>query len=193
MPARSNLELAALPDDLAVMRAVAVCDERHNGRYRGLGVYAQAVAWKLDIAPARRLGRGAVQGSWSGSMAPALRIAPRLQSLVRRGLLGKFYGERSVTLYYLTAAGREFIEREGGAVPDEVYEMENVDPLGDRETNYKVGERVTIDEDHEIYPGETGIVKGVGVGVGSYAGSIVYDVMIDDTDEPYRFAESEVV
>ena len=41
----------------------------------------------MSVEPARRLGNGAVQGSWTGRMAPALRISPRLEAMVRKGML----------------------------------------------------------------------------------------------------------
>lgn len=187
-----NAHLEPIPDDLTVMRAVAVVEAESRGLYRGLGVRAQEVARQLGVTPARRLGRGA-QGpqSWSGYMAPALRISPRLLSLGKRGLLGYFYGERSVRLYFLTAAGREFIR--GGEVSDEVYEMENADPIGDRPTDFEVGDLVTVGEEHEVYPNDTGVVKGIGIGTGLWKGVTVYDVLIDGTSEPDRFGEEELV
>lgn len=83
----ANDDLDPLPGDDAVLAAIAELEDESR---RGSDVYgftAQHIAGKLGIQSARRGGRGAVAGSWSGYMAPALRIAPRLRSLARRGLL----------------------------------------------------------------------------------------------------------
>lgn len=109
-----NDNLAPLPDDVAVLRAVHTLAEERLG-----AATAQAVARRLGVEPARRLGNGAVQGSWSGYMAPALRISPRLLALQRQGLLGFFYGHRSRREYVLTQAGRTWLaehdlRQEGG-------------------------------------------------------------------------------
>lgn len=97
--------LGALPsrdeivDRLRAMIAEDV--ERKNARLRERGVTeaaayrvethrgftAQRIAWALGVKGAQRAGRGAIAGSWSGTMAPALRIAPRLGSMVRAGVL----------------------------------------------------------------------------------------------------------
>lgn len=95
---RTNWDLPPLPNDDAVIDAVReiVAENeakmeraREIGRpyYRWPGATANNVAYQLRIQPARRLGNGAVKGSWSGTMSAATRIAPRLRSLARRGLL----------------------------------------------------------------------------------------------------------
>lgn len=108
---RSNDDLAPIPGDDEVLAALAVLeDERDDDPHayvKEYGIRAQHLAGKLGVAPARRGGRGAVKGSWSGSMAPALRLSPRLRSLERRGLVKTAaWGHRSVRLYRLTDAGR---------------------------------------------------------------------------------------
>lgn len=103
----ANLDLAPLPDDAAFLRAVR--DAEAEQRYRD-GASAQTIAWRLGVAGARRLGRGAVAHSWTGYMAPALRVAPRLRSLSKRGLLWEVYDRNKHRRYYgLTDAGREAI------------------------------------------------------------------------------------
>jgi hypothetical protein len=107
-----NSNLPPLPSDEEVLRALAAL-ENDPQEQRRLGSTATSVAWKLGIQSARRLGRGAVQRSWTGSMAPALRISPRLRSLAKRGLLHEMYDDspyaRSRKVYKLTSAGRKEI------------------------------------------------------------------------------------
>lgn len=86
-----NQHLKALPTDDEILAAVSYLGTA-NRRYRA-GVTAQQIAWKLGVQGASRLGNGAVKGSWSGKMAPALRIAPRLAAMERRGQLrGGYWG-----------------------------------------------------------------------------------------------------
>lgn len=105
----SNRNLSELPDDWAFLQAVAdACAEQ---RYE-FGATATTVAWRLGVEGAKRHGRGAVAYSWTGTMAPALRVSPRLASLARRGLLDSFrvpgeYRNR----YALTVKGREELSR----------------------------------------------------------------------------------
>lgn len=54
------------------------------------GIRAQSVAWHCGIHGARRHGRGAVKGSWSGFMPAALRCAPTLAALAREGKLDRY-------------------------------------------------------------------------------------------------------
>lgn len=99
-----NDRLRPLPSDDEVVAAVEslIAETRWAD-----GVTANEVAWRLGIEPARRLGRQA-QGphSWSGSMSPALRIAPRLRSLADRGRLSRYYDTERHRYRYLPAAGR---------------------------------------------------------------------------------------
>lgn len=101
-----NDRLAPLPDDITVLRAIAELEPRA----KSMGVTANDVAHKLGIEPASRAGRGAVKGSWSGRMSPALRIAPRLERLHRLGWIISGYGYRSRKHWYLTPAGRQELE-----------------------------------------------------------------------------------
>lgn len=75
-------------DSEAMMERAA---ERGIHYYSDPAPSANRVAHYLRLEGAARLGNGAVQGSWSGKMSPALRISPRLQSLVKRGLLEKHH------------------------------------------------------------------------------------------------------
>jgi hypothetical protein len=86
---RSNQELPPLPDADAIVAAVRELHEE-----RPYQTTAQVIAHRLGVRPARRSGRGAVAGSWSGYMAPALRIAPRLRSLARAGRITSMYDHR---------------------------------------------------------------------------------------------------
>lgn len=89
------MTLAPLPTDDEVVAAVRQLQDA--GRYRW--VTATEVASACGVDGARRFGRGAVKGSWSGYMAGALRIAPRLRKLAREGRLVSMYGERSIHTY----------------------------------------------------------------------------------------------
>jgi len=90
-----NRDLPALPSDEQVVAAVAAIVAQHRESpsvvRQMTGASANEVAQQLRIEGATRHGRGAVQYSWSGIMSPALRLAPRLQALTRRGLLEKDY------------------------------------------------------------------------------------------------------
>lgn len=89
--------LAPLPSDEEFIAAVVALNAEAQAtaeRGRAAGRFwvprkatAADVAYRLGIEPARRLGNGAVKGSWSGYMSPALRAAPRLRSLARQGRL----------------------------------------------------------------------------------------------------------
>jgi hypothetical protein len=100
-----------LPDDQAFLRAILAVDD---SRVYPLGATAAEVAAGLGIIGMRRLGNGAVKGSWSGGMSPALRVAPRLLSLKKRGLVYRHSnrGENGYlrVFYALTLAGRAEIE-----------------------------------------------------------------------------------
>lgn len=75
---------------------------------------------------------------------------------------------------------------------DDEQVMENADPVGEGDAMYEIGERVRIAEDHDIYPGEVGSIVARGKGRGIYEGNIVYDVLVDDTEEAWRFTEHEI-
>jgi hypothetical protein len=95
MTRSTNLDLRPLPDDDAIIDAVhGIVAARSDAdrRYRVLlGASANEVALQLGVQPADRLGNGAVRGSWSGRMSPALRVAPRLRRLAREGRLAERY------------------------------------------------------------------------------------------------------
>lgn len=82
-----------------------------ESRYSRSGRYftAQTVAYAARVEPARRLGNGAVKGSWSGMMSPALRITPTLRAMHRAGLVALVMNDdgRFRWHYGLTEAGRE--------------------------------------------------------------------------------------
>jgi hypothetical protein len=108
---RVNLRLPELPGDEEIIRAVLAAPERDPRALRG--VSASILADHLKVQGARRAGRGAVKGSWSGTMSASLRLSPRLGSLVRRGLLGVYRDdERYRSVYYVTKDGRALVEEE---------------------------------------------------------------------------------
>lgn len=55
--------------------------------------------------PVRRLGNGAVKGSWSGTMADGHRLHGPIGALRKRGLVRASYARRRATRNHLTAAG----------------------------------------------------------------------------------------
>lgn len=101
-----------MPTDEEVLAAVReVCAEKkrkhEEARARGFH-YAMRyvatsndVAYRLGMVGADRHGRGAVAGSWSGRMSPALRIAPRLRSMHKRGMLANGWDEYSRHVYWI--------------------------------------------------------------------------------------------
>jgi len=103
-----NRHLSELPDDVEFLRAV-LWGETEGRRGYEMGATAQSVAWRLEVGPARRLGNGAVKGTWSGIMAPALRVAPRLRALTKRGLLREHWGDRRIE-WALTVEGHRMLE-----------------------------------------------------------------------------------
>jgi hypothetical protein len=73
------------------------------------------------------------------------------------------------------------------------YEVESATPIPDDEdpgVGIAAGDRVVVDEEHEIYGGEEGTVQAVARGKGWYAGRIVVDVLIDGIAE--RFTPDEL-
>lgn len=100
-----NTDLSELPRDDEVLAAVDHLVE--NDRRHRYGASANAIAGKLGVQGARRLGNGAMKGSWSGTMSASLRISPRLRALVKRGLLDTHYNNEDYrNEYTLTEAGR---------------------------------------------------------------------------------------
>jgi hypothetical protein len=102
-----NRDLSTLPDDRAFLQAVADAVVEH--RYE-IGATATTIAWRLGVEGAHRAGRGAIAHSWTGTMAPALRVSPRLRSLAKRGLLDEFRAPGEHRLRYeLSRKGREML------------------------------------------------------------------------------------
>jgi acyl-coenzyme A synthetase/AMP-(fatty) acid ligase len=99
---RVNLRLPELPGDEEIIRAVLAAPERDPRALRG--VSASILADHLKVQGARRAGRGAVKGSWSGTMSASLRLSPRLG--VYRD------DERYRSVYYVTKDGRALVEEE---------------------------------------------------------------------------------
>lgn len=74
----------------------------------------------------------------------------------------------------------------------EGYDPENLDPCKAGDLMFTPGTAVQFSEDHEVYPGEEGIVQAAGKGTGMRAGGIVYDVLVEGTSEAERVSESEL-
>jgi hypothetical protein len=65
------------------------------------GITASQIASKLGIQGARRAGRGAVKGSWSGTMPAALRIVKLLDGMAKLGLVEQKYDRENYrNVYY---------------------------------------------------------------------------------------------
>lgn len=99
----SNWDLEPLPGDNAVVIAVKTIVEENRKSPSMLqfrGATANGVARFLRVRGARRAGNGAVKGSWSGTMSPATRIAPRLRSLAERGDLERSYDAKNYRYEY---------------------------------------------------------------------------------------------
>lgn len=105
MPAQSNKRLPPLPSDLEIVRGILAAPGR-DPRARHHGVTANILAQHLGVKGAARLGRGAMKGSWSGTMSASLRLSPRLRSMVARGLLVS-YRENYRYVYDVSRRGRE--------------------------------------------------------------------------------------
>lgn len=94
------------PRSLAVLRAIARLEDA--GRRATANPIAREAA-REDAAildRARRLGNGAVKGSWSGSMADCQRILGSLGALRREGLIRPVYERGRATRYAVTPEGR---------------------------------------------------------------------------------------
>lgn len=103
-----NLDLSELPGEVEIIRAVLDLPEIDSRARRG--VTANLLAQHLKVEGARRLGRGAQKGSWSGTMSGSIRLSPRLLVLVKRGLLGSYRDRENYrAIYTVTAAGRALI------------------------------------------------------------------------------------
>lgn len=87
-----NQHLSPLPSDDEFVRAVTEIVAEgtlRNPFYRGAS--AADVAYRLGVQGSSRLGNGAVKGSWSGRMSPALRVTPRLMALAKQGRIFRGY------------------------------------------------------------------------------------------------------
>lgn len=87
-----NRELPPLPTDDEILDALEDLEfEQARSLVYRYGVTTNRLAQRLGVDGARRLGNGAVKGSWSGRMSGSLRLAPRLRSMAQRGLLRREY------------------------------------------------------------------------------------------------------
>lgn len=77
----------------------------------------------------------------------------------------------------------------------EGYEVEAATPIPDEEdpgVGFGAGDRVRVNDEHETYPGEEGVVQAVARGIGMREGQVVIDVLIDGTSEAERFEPYEL-
>lgn len=65
---------------------------------------------------------------------------------------------------------------------------ENLNPIRAGDVMYAPGTQVVFGEEHEMYPGEEGIVHAVGMGKGTYSGP-TYDVLPDGCSDAERVSE----
>lgn len=75
------------------------------------------------------------------------------------------------------------------------YEVESATPIADEDDpgiGLSAGDRVEIDEDHEMYGGETGVVQAIARGQGAWDGQIVVDVLVEGTSDAERFSSEDV-
>lgn len=75
------------------------------------------------------------------------------------------------------------------------YEVSGAQVIPDEEdpgVGFAAGDRVLVNEEHEMYPGEEGTVQAVMKGQGWYAGSIVIDVLIDGCEDAERLRPHEI-
>ena len=113
-----NMSLSAPPSHEKVVRALLDLEAREArgeaiyGSSRWHGAFsANVLAGVCGVEGARRGGRGAVKGSWSGTMSGSLRISPTLRAMENRGLLDSYYDTVSYRkLYSLTDKGRELVK-----------------------------------------------------------------------------------
>ncbi len=97
-----NEHLAPLPSDEEIIEVVRRLAGQRALRWHP-GVTANDVALTLRVGGPPRLGNGAVKGSWSGTMSGAVRVAPRLQAMVRRGTLRRTYDSEYRRWHYFPA------------------------------------------------------------------------------------------
>lgn len=160
----------------------------------------------------------AASGGCVRSMGAAQKVIPVIVALDRRGLIA-FAARRdgrSGTAYRLTPEGIKIateLQKEmkvadtdttrtdaktadGGEkavwVLDESVDAGNLDPIAAADIMFLPGDAVRIDDEHEMYPGEEGIVQSVGRGIGHFGGQPTYDVLVEGTSEAERFPESDL-
>jgi hypothetical protein len=107
-----NRDLSPLPTDEEIVAAVkSLSDDKRamtarSGYWRDTAATANEIARRAGVQAARRLGNGAMKGSWSGTMSPSLRISPRLRAMARRGLLVEHYDHENYRKVYEVPDGR---------------------------------------------------------------------------------------
>lgn len=76
-------------------------------------------------------------------------------------------------------------------VDGDYTDAENLAPIKAENVTFLPGTRVVFVEDHEMYPGESGTVKAVGQGQGTYSGD-TYDVLPDGCSDTERVALEDI-
>jgi len=102
--------LQAVADDETAAAAHAI-EYDHFNSWAGAAPNSigRRVNRTLGLEPPRRLGNGAVSGSWSGSQADCQRVLGPLGALVRRELLYRIIDRShgyAASRYYLSGEGR---------------------------------------------------------------------------------------
>lgn len=155
----------------------------------------------------------AVSGGCTRSMGAAQRAIPVIIGLERRGLIqmASRRDGRSGTAYRLTTKGEQEARRimaedtnertDALTAPSDaeaVWIVEGYDTEGTLEpmraagVEFGPGDSVTIQDEHEMYGGEKGVVQAAGKGTGEFAGQIVYDVLVEGTSNAERFTADEL-
>jgi hypothetical protein len=81
---------------------------------------------------------------------------------------------------------------EEGYTPEDGFEDLNLEPVRAGDLDFLPGNNVEVEEEHEMYPGEPGVVKAAGKGTGLHGGEIVYDVLIEGTSHAERFTAQDL-
>lgn len=158
---------------------------------------------------------GAKKYSGVRSMGAAQKVIPVLIALDRRGLIRMATRQdgRAGTAYRLTDSGEKEARKimseqaqEKGYRTDlatadgddvavwivEGYDPENLEPVKAGECSFKPGDLLSFPEDHDVYPGEEGVVQAVGMGTGMREGEVLYDVLVEGTSDVERVSEYEL-
>lgn len=108
MTVNTNMQLVERAEQ--ALRALRAIETQNLPNHNRDGVRTADIAARMDLVPVRRLGNGAVKGTWSGRMDPAMQLASTMRSLHQKGLVRQGYGHRSRSHWFTTGAGRSWLE-----------------------------------------------------------------------------------